>query len=100
MLDYLDVKRSLVAQWTDVAARMRGPARSPSSAVSSICSTSEVSISYPGMSGKQLRLKVADACGKSSSTVYRVLKESENSPGETKKFTTPHKRRPRKKGKE
>ncbi|KAG8270989.1 hypothetical protein J6590_072885 [Homalodisca vitripennis] len=54
---------------------------------------------YPKMSGKQLRLNVADACGKSS-TVYRVLKESENSPRETKKFTTPHKRRPRKKEKE
>ncbi|KAG8243185.1 hypothetical protein J6590_050296 [Homalodisca vitripennis] len=34
LIDYLDVKRSLDAQWTDVAARMRGPARSPSSAVS------------------------------------------------------------------
>ncbi|KAG8249877.1 hypothetical protein J6590_012189 [Homalodisca vitripennis] len=106
------------------------PAHRAALSVSSICSTSEVSISvteniriscyngqrsqaceiiynvynymqehYPGMSGKQLRLKVADACGKSSSTVYRVLKESENSPGETKKFTTPHKRRPRKKEK-
>ncbi|KAG8275842.1 hypothetical protein J6590_077614 [Homalodisca vitripennis] len=43
------------------------PAHRAALSVSSIWSTIEVSISF--------RLKVADACGKSSSTVYRVLKK-------------------------
>ncbi|KAG8294304.1 hypothetical protein J6590_106038 [Homalodisca vitripennis] len=75
---------------------MRGPARSPSSAVGQFYLLHENSTPE---CQEQLRLKVADACRKSSSTVYRVLRESENSPGETKKFITPHKKKTKKKGK-
>lgn len=53
----------------------------------------------PHQSEKKLHLEVADACGLSYSTVYRVVKEAGKSPQEDVKFSTPRKKRPKKKTK-
>lgn len=49
------------------------------------------------MSEKKIHKEVAEACGLSYSTVYRVVKEAKQSPGERKLFITPRKKRPKKK---
>lgn len=53
----------------------------------------------PSLSNKQLDLKVSEACGLSYSTVYRIIKEVAQSPGDKKKFCTSRKKRPKKKTK-
>ena len=48
-------------------------------------------------SERKLQERVAQACGVSLSSVFRIIKEASAYTGDTKSFSTPHKKRPRKK---